>query len=329
MRIGIVGAGEIGRIHAACLASINQVTRLHYFDVRSERATALADQFGGRVERTFSDLVATVDALWLCTPPHLHRQDVEIALRAGVAVLCEKPIALTLEDADAMARAEEGGQAPLTIGHVGRYAQGVRAIRRVFQSGQIGKMLWCWEHRHTSSLVDPMPAWRLDPGRGGGFVVEWQIHAIDTLRWLGGDVLRVFGRIGFGLTSHPTFDTHLHALLEFSSGATGAIEGSLITAHAPGRRWGIVGDAGTVVARQGGSVEIWRGEQRVHVAELESEVDPRLGLPAAFLDEDRDFLGAVQRGTPPAVRASDGRAALAVALALHESARLGQVVILP
>lgn len=224
MRVGIVGAGAIARIHATQWLKLP----VHFagcFDRHPERAAAFCAQFGGRAFATLDELLANIDLITICTPTEGHHAAVITAAKAGVAIICEKPIARHLRDGEEMIAACEAAGVPLFVAHVLRFFPVYAQAKRTLESGVIGAP---GVIRTTRAGAHPQPGayfsshFYTDRERSGGAAIDLAIHDIDYQRWLAGDVERVFAR-GLTFAGKPYAD-QAHILLRFRSGAIGHID---------------------------------------------------------------------------------------------------------
>ena len=171
MRIGIVGAGTMGQVHAqAWLEAGAQVVAVHSASLES--ALGLAAQYGARVCSSLAELLEHVDVVDLCVPTHLHHAMTLEAANAGKHVVCEKPMALELSDARAMIEACEKSGVRLFIAHVVRFFPQYRAARDAVQSGQIGSL---GVMRLKRTAYQPQVSgenWFLDSTKSGGMVLD-------------------------------------------------------------------------------------------------------------------------------------------------------------
>src|SRR5690349_10545304 len=180
MRLGIVGAGEVGRRHASAAAEVDGLTLSAVTDAAVERARQLADRYGGRAVADVDALLAAVDLVVLAVP---HAEHAGLALRAagaGCRVLVEKPMATTVEDCDRMI-AELGDR--LYVGQQGRFFAQVRAARE--ELAGLGAPLLYVERRSTDYARPDRPAWFADARMaGGGIAMLVGVHSIDRAYWL-------------------------------------------------------------------------------------------------------------------------------------------------
>jgi predicted dehydrogenase len=290
LRAGIVGAGWIAGTHAAALRELDGVALVASADVVPGRAS-----YGDWREMLARE---RLDAVLVCTPPDAHREVVEGAAEAGVAIYLEKPVAHSMDDARAIARAVEAAGLVCAVGY--QY----RAISFLADLPRDASLLL------GTGVSDTVQRdWLGDRARGGSMVLERASHLIDLERALGGEVESV---------SAVEAGDAVSVALRFASGALG----SVVVGRAvggPGWRLELCGDDGTVTVALDPHF-------RAHGAgvELAHDGPPPLRLSLAC------FIDAVARGDAGGVCCSlgDGVATLAVALAAQESAQRGAAVAL-
>jgi predicted dehydrogenase len=129
LRVAVIGIGHLGRHHARLLSSMEGVTLTAVVDTVPERAADAAGTTGARPLNDFRELVGHVDAVVVAVPTEMHRQVAQPFLEHGTAVLVEKPMSRSLDDADAMLESARRGGAVLAVGHTERYNPAVTAIR--------------------------------------------------------------------------------------------------------------------------------------------------------------------------------------------------------
>jgi len=227
IRIGLAGAGDIGRMHAKAWTQRPDVELCVCRGVNPARALALQRDFGARLYESWAAMLADEGLLAadICVPNDLHRVYVEQAAAAGKHILCEKPIALTLEDARAMAEAAGRAGVTLAIAHPLRFWPEYVRMREEIRSGRLGRCLSVTMRRMLSLLIS-VPGesgWRLAPERMGGAILDLQIHDLDFLCWTFGMPERIY--CASVRSAAGGFD-HNHALLHFPGGATALVESS-------------------------------------------------------------------------------------------------------
>ena len=329
MRVGIVGAGAIARIHAAQWRKL-PVTLAGCYDRHLDRAEAFCTQFGGRAYASLAELLKNVDLITICTHTDGHKEAVLAAAAARVAIVCEKPFARHLRDAEEMAAACEATNTPLFVAHVVRFFPAFARAKSTIDSGAIGTPAVI---RTTRAGSFPKVggafsnSFYADFARSGGVALDLAIHDIDYHRWVGGDVERVFAR-GLTYRALPNAD-HAYISLRFKSGAIGHIDANW--ALPPGMfrtRLEIAGDQGIIE---------WDSFQPPPIiAALHDPDNPgkTLHSTASPLAEQDDpyyaqlahVLTSLQQNKPFLVTPHDAVMALKVSLAALESMRTGQAI---
>ena len=324
VRVGLVGAGFIAGSHAAAYHADPRADLAFVTDPVAGKAAALAASYGARAVDDLQTLLdSDVDAVSVCTPSPRHADVVVDALEAGKHVLCEKPLARTLADAQRIVEAGRRSPAVLMIGHVSRFEPDHRAARDAVLEGRIGepRML-------SQSIVGERPDWSeqdwlADPDQSGGPLVDLAIHSFDYLTWVCGArperVHAVGSRRPDGLVDYALatvrYDNGTLALVE-TSWAHPAGHGLELATEIAGTAGRLTWDYATTAV---GSVKLAGGAARA-ISQLGNR---------GFVAEVAAFLDAVESGGPSPVPAEDGLLALQVALAAEESLRTRRVVDLP
>ncbi|HEX5621791.1 MAG TPA: Gfo/Idh/MocA family oxidoreductase, partial [Solirubrobacteraceae bacterium] len=216
-RVALLGGGFMARTHAAVYAGLRE---------RAEVATvcaltggeAIAADLGAAVATDWEEVVAApdIDAVDICLPTPLHTPVALRALAAGKHVLLEKPIALSLDDADAIGAAADAAGRVLMVGHVLRYFPEILELRRRLDTGELGRPLSATALR--LSAPPDWNQWMLDPAKSGGVLVDMMIHDFDIVAALLGPARRVRASTAAG-------GKHFEVLLDHDGGPS-AVEGS-------------------------------------------------------------------------------------------------------
>jgi 1,5-anhydro-D-fructose reductase (1,5-anhydro-D-mannitol-forming) len=291
------------------------------------RTESFAAEHG--VPAAYDDLAAAladprVDAVWVATPHHLHRQTVEAAAAARKHVLCEKPLATTTEDGRAIVAACARAGVALGTGFHLRHHPLHEEVRRLVHSGAAGEVVSAQAEWSLETPPSSGAAWRRVPeSSGGGLVTGTGIHVIDLLRYVLGDEVTAVSAMTNAETSPiAPLETRATALLRFSRG-TVAVMRCVRPAHAPANDLIIAGTAAAIIGR--GTVdEATHGRLEVVGA------DPELsGVPAGtnmYARQAEAFARAAYAGDEPSASGWDGLAVVAITTALYESARTGREV---
>jgi predicted dehydrogenase len=218
IRIGLVGCGHIGTVHAVALQQLTDAglvdARLTAtFDDDADRAAKVARHQGGEPHDTLDGLLDEVDVVWVCTWTAAHLAAVEAAADRALPIFCEKPLAPDLDTATSVAAALE--RVPHQVGLVLRWAPVFRNLTDAVASGEYGRVLAAVMRDDQYFPVQGLygSTWRGDERlAGGGTVIEHSIHDVDVLRWTLGDPVEVsahtasrFGYPGIEDTAAATF----------------------------------------------------------------------------------------------------------------------------
>ena len=342
LKVGIVGAGWMGNEHAQ--AWQNNAPRgevVAVADVSPARARWLSDRFAGGRARVYADLASVLDdpdleAVDICLPHHLHTESILAAARAGKAILCEKPLCTSLEDAARIGEALRETGVPFMMAHNQLFQPSLIEARRLLATGALGRpfvvrSIEAGQNRRFGTAWVPVElpegespwSWRLDPERmGGGEVLDTGWHGTYRLLALAGDrpieVTAVTER--FLLHQLPAEDTGV-VVVRFASGLIGEI----VTSWA----FGLVGGWQFEVAAEHGSLA--GGATRLahqfhgwpHPVEVANE-------PVhTFTAEVGHFIDVVQSGAPAQASFEHAARVLQVILAAYRSAAEGRTVALP
>jgi predicted dehydrogenase len=328
---GIVGAGMIAGYHADAIAQTPGARLVAVCREEPGRAAEASERFGVPCDTSLEALLARneVQAVCICTPSGLHARQAIAAARAGKHVLVEKPLALTLADADAMIAACREAGVLLAVALQRRTDEQFRAVRVAIEAGELGRMVLgtiSIPYVRPQSYYDSAAwrgTWALD---GGGALMNQGIHLVDLLLWLmGDDVAEVEARADT-LDHQIEVEDCVAATLRFANGALGSIAAT--TAAAPGfpHRVEVYGTAGGVQI-EGEQVVRWEGggSQR-YTAQASGPQAAGAGAKptgislAGHLRIMHDFVDAIRAGRPPLISGEEGRRSLALVLAVYDAA---------
>ncbi|MGC4047088.1 MAG: Gfo/Idh/MocA family oxidoreductase [Armatimonas sp.] len=316
--VGVIGAGGMGSRHVR-----------HWSRVPGVKVTAIADlfdlakaeQLAASIEaQAFSSaetlLASGCDVVSICTPTDSHRILAEQALAAGCHVLCEKPMALTLEDCDAMVVAAEKAGKLLSVGQVVRFFPEYANAKRMVDSGAVGKPAAVRARRGGG--FPGWSEWFADVNRTGGIIFDLAVHEFDWLLWCFGPVIRVYAKAITG--RYEKCDLAL-ITLRHASGCVSHVEAIWADPQGGGTRFEIAGDGGLLShdARLSSSLSYRTETHQGGTSPLHTDDDP-------YYKQCLAFARAVRGEAPLVVTAKDGRAAIAVAAAASESLKTGRAI---
>jgi predicted dehydrogenase len=355
VRVGLVGCGKVGSIHAAALRAIPEAEFVAACDAKPDRAGAFAAKYDVRPFTEITAMIreAGVEAAVIGTPHPLHAEPAIRAAEAGVHILVEKPMAATLADCDAMLAAARTSGVTLGVISQRRLYEPVARMKAAIDAGKIGK---------PALGVFQMYSWRdpdyyaSDPWRGrwdtegGGVLVNQSPHQLDILLWLMGPAAEVSGF--WANLNHPTVevDDTAVAAIRFRSGGLGSVitsvsqkPGVYTKVHVHGSNGASVGVetdrgatfiAGVSTIAEPPLTDLWTvpGEEHL-LAQFQAADRERFATVGATVHyhalQIQDFLRAVREGRPPLVTGADGRAVVELFTAIYRSNHERRVVALP
>jgi phthalate 4,5-cis-dihydrodiol dehydrogenase len=194
-------------------------------DLRRSAREAFEKQYGGRAYESVEELCADpdVDVVWIATPNHLHRPHTIMAAEHGKHIICTKPMALTVEECEQMCLAAERNGVQLLCGQTYSMSPDVQALVKIARSGELGRLIAINTWFSTDWLIKPRVAEEVDESLGGGVVYRHAPHLIDTVRLLGGGLVRsVRAQVGRWMPERPC-PGNFSAYLEFEDGTPATI----------------------------------------------------------------------------------------------------------
>ena len=293
------------------------------YDDDPDRGQIWATNLQTRFFASVDDLLADdLDAAIICTENANHRSLVEQAAGRVKAILCEKPIATTVADAQAMIDVCAKSGTKLQIAFPVRYSPSIQHLKAQLDADTLGEIYSVKCTNHGS-----MPGgWFIDQRlAGGGAVIDHTVHVIDVLRWLwGAEVTEVYAEIGDSLL-HPELGIDDAGLLSFQM--SNGVYGTLDTSWSRPPSYPTWGDVKIEVLGERGLVRVDAFNQHVTVASDRSGKTHWAGwgsnMDAGLV---ADFVEMIREDRPPSITGYDGLKALEIALAAYESARIGKPI---
>jgi len=337
----VVGCGNIGPFHAEAIAHIEEAELRAVCDVVAKNAEQMAEKYHAD---SYSDLEEVlkrddVDIMNICLPSGMHEEAAVAAAEAGKHLVIEKPLDITLEKCDRIIEASERNNVKLAVIFPSRFGEPFLRARQAIDEGRFGKLVlgdaqvkWYRSHEYYDS-GGWRGTWEMD---GGGALMNQSIHSIDCLQALMGDVESVYARCETLVRKIEVEDTAV-AVLKFTNGALGIIEGA--TSIYPGldARIGIHGENGSAVLEAGNLVAWEFTDKRDEDATALERKKESSGAkdPTKFIDwkghhaQLADMVKAVKEDRKPIVDGYEGRKAVEIIVAVYKSARDGTPVELP
>ncbi|MCI9141334.1 MAG: Gfo/Idh/MocA family oxidoreductase [Lachnospiraceae bacterium] len=342
MKYALIGCGRISPNHIAA-AKANALEFTAICDISREKMNEKALKFGVKTVRQYTDYLEMLEKekpelVAIATESGIHAAIALDCIESGCNLIIEKPIALSLADADEIIRAAKRKNVKVCVSHQNRFNKSIQKIREAVEKGRFGKMFygtahirWCRDKNYYTQA-----GWRGTWKQDGGALMNQCIHNIDLLRWMMGDeideVTGITDRLNHDYIEAEDFGS---ALIKFKNGSYGIIEGTtdLYPKNLEETLY-LFGEKGTVKA--GGQsvnrIEEWR------FSDITDEEDD---VKAEFAENPpnvygfghtplyADVIEAIQNDREPYVNAEAGRRALELVLAVYKSAAEGRAVKLP
>jgi myo-inositol 2-dehydrogenase/D-chiro-inositol 1-dehydrogenase len=327
LRVGVLGTGRIGAMHAELLSGqVAGAVLAAVYDTAADLGRSVAERLGVRVAASAGELYGSdeIDAVAICTSTDTHVDAIVAAAAAGKAIFCEKPVSLDLAEVDRALAAVEQAGVLFQVGFNRRFDPAHQSVREAVVSGTIGDV-----HLVRISSRDPTPP-PLEYARvSGGIFLDMTSHDFDMARYVtGSDVVEVFARGAVRITPELVelgdLDTAVVTLVH-ESGALTAIDNSRQAVYGYDQRVEAFGSSGMAASEN----------PPAHTGLLRTREGTKTPtLPYFFLERYIPsyirawdaFVAALRRGLPAPVGAADGRASLTIGLAARRSHREGRPV---
>ena len=333
--IAVIGGSELARLHAEGVLDAEGAELYAICDIAPERLENILKELkerGIEPKKSCNDYMELVndpelDAVVLVTPDQTHCEMTCAFLRAGKAVLCEKPMALSMEECQEMMRCEKEMNGKLMIGQIGRCAPGFVLAKKLVDEGRIGEMMFIEsEYAHNYAKAKGYAGWRLDPRRHG--LIGGGCHAVDFLRWFAGDPTEVCAYANRkSLTDWPTDDTTI-GILKFPNNVIGKVFVSTGCKRNYTTRSVIYGTKGTIIC-DNCSPSIQLFENNEELGKRFSDEPQNLEIiPVSHnaKEEIRVFVDSLVNDSPLPISSSEGANTVAVCSAIIESCATGMPV---
>ena len=325
MRIALLGAGRIGRLHARVLAAQTEVSEIIVADVVPGRARELAAECNGRAVESVEEALDDADAVVIATPTDVHATLVRAAVERGLPTFCEKPLAFDLgETADLVGRVERAG-VPLQVGFQRRFDPAYREARRLVEAGELGivYLVRLIAHDHEPPPDAYIPT-------SGGLFRDSSIHDFDALRWVTGqEVVEVYAtgsvRAFDAFARHGDVDTGA-AILRLGDGTLGVLGQTRHDPRGYDVRMEIVGSRDSVTVGLGPRTPIRSLEPDAATAPGAAWTGFLDRFEVAYIEEVRAFVQVARGAIRSPCTAHDALEAMRISVAATQSLANGRPV---
>jgi len=315
VRIGIIGTGYIGNVHARILAKDERAEISALYDIVHEKAERNSKVVGGKVCRSREELFENCDAVFVCTPNKTHVEIAVDALNHEKHVFCEKPFAVGLENAKVLLETAQSSKCKFQVGHNRRYAPVYVKLKEILQSDKPHSA-----HIKMNRGELKNPSWTGDPEVTGGFLYETTIHLFDMIRFQFGEISEL---VAYGSQhEYPELD-EFSIIFKFRNNFHCTFASS--------------SDASWLFPFE--RMEVFFHHRTVLTQEMEHLIDSK-GMDANFetfswamlekeekwgyAQEDKAFIDAIVQDEQPPVTAYDGYKSVEIVESVYEAIRSGE-----
>lgn len=318
IKIGIIGAGYIGGVHASVLARDERAILAEVYDAVRERAEGLARSAGAVVASSPEGLIERCDAVYITTPNTLHTELAVAAAAAHKHVFCEKPLATNQADAAQVLDAAGKSRGVFQVGHNRRFAPVYATLREMLSEGATPHSAHVKMNR--GELINP--EWVGDTRITGGFLYETTIHMFDMLRYLFGEVSQL---MALGSTHEYPETDDFSVLLGFESGLHATLCSAADASWLfPFERVEVFCHHKTITTREMEALVSSEGMEgrQVTLSLHQLSKEEKWG----YLQEDRAFVDSIINDAPALVTALDGYKSVELVDACYRAVRTGERV---
>lgn len=329
INIAVIGCSIMGQRHMKAVVEKKSACLYAVCDINRERAEEAKEKFCAKLAVTdYKELVNNpqVDAVVLVTPDQIHCEMTTAFLYAGKDVLCEKPMALVLEECEEMMRAERESGRRLMIGQLCRYTPSFLMAKQLVDEGRIGELCFVEsEYAHNYQRTRGANDWRVCPERhsfiGGG------CHAVDLLRWIAGDPTEVYAISNHKVLMDWPSDDFTIAIYKFPNNVAGKVFVSSGCKRNYTMRSLFYGTKGTIICdNTSPTIQLFEDDEEKGRKYTEALMIP-VEISNHNVSEEIDFfVDALVNGTSMPVSSMEGASSVAACCATVDAAKSGEIV---
>lgn len=328
-KIAVIGAGLQAKRRLPSMVEGGEYEVVDIVDIIPERAQTLAQQYGATASTDWRTVVTReeIDVVVVLTPPNSHAEISIAAMQAGKDVLCEKPLALTVKEAQDMVAVATKTKRILKCGFNHRHHPAVAEAYRLFKAGAIGRPLFGRSKYGIGGRNGIEKEWRSDPAQTpGGQLIDQGIHVIDLYRWFLGDVAEATGMVTTSLWPIAPLEDNGFGIVKTQGGVLASLHSSL-TQWINVFEFEIYGDKGSLTVQNlGGGY----GTEKLIVSEHQPDAPfsyhttEYRGGDISWKKEWEEFTRAVMSRQEPLGNGVDGLKAMQVVNAIYAASASGQ-----
>lgn len=336
INLAIVGTGAIAYVHANGMEKIEDAELVAICDIHKEQVDKFAEKYNIAENNCYTDFDEMIkrddiDGVIICTPDNAHKDIAIKAMQAGKHVLCEKPMALNLQECRDMVKASKETEKKFMIGQVCRKAPGFIKAKEMADSGIIGDIFFIEsEYAHDYMNSPGVDNWRKTPERhpiiGGG------CHAVDLLRWIAGDPLEVFAYANHKMLPDWPVNDCVVSVLKFPNDVIGKVMTSIGCKRKYTMRTVIYGSKGTIITdNTSDTITLYKDSIADDINKLGPADNMEIKIPVAIdshnmAAEIADFIFCIKNDTEPTPDCMQGLFTVAVCDAIMRSAEQSKAI---
>lgn len=334
LRVGLVGCGRISVVYERAFSELKDMAELVcVMDIIPERSEKLAARTGARQALSFEEVLKQdLDVVHLATPHHVHAEQAIAALEAGINVLTEKPMAISLQDADRMIETAERTGRRLGVIFQNRYMDAAQRMKQLITEGELGQLTGArsfltWTRPDSYYRCPWKGKWDTE---GGGVLIDQAIHSLDLVQWLvGSDVDWIHGHYDRRLRKTIEVEDVAEAIIRFKNGCMYSLYACNYYVINEPIEIQIHGEKGKVTLRGNTlTVELQDREPEVMTSQAETRTVGKSYWGNNHQRQLRDYYTCLLEDKPLFIDGREGRKALAMVLGVYRSSREGRPVYL-
>lgn len=338
LKVGLVGYGFMGHMHAQCYIASGEAQIAAVVDVEQDKRNEAKSKLGCEVFSSIDEMLASVDVdiVDICTPTYLHEEGVIAAAKAKKDIMCEKPMSISVESCDRMINAVNNAGVKLMIGQVIRFWPEYQVVKEIIDSNKYGKILWASAKRLSAPGDWAWQGWLYDPNKSGGAILDLHIHDQDYVAYLLGSpkTIDARGTLGKG----GGVDQVMALGWGHKDGANSYIEAALTMApdYPFTMSLTIACEKATIKldTTASPSLVVYPMEGESYAPELpepevgeSTETSGNVGSLGGYYNEIKYYISCIKAGKHPTiVTPEDAREAVKICIAARESVQTGRQI---
>ncbi|MDD5727003.1 MAG: Gfo/Idh/MocA family oxidoreductase [Victivallales bacterium] len=337
VKLGIIGAGRLGNVHAGNLAVIEDAEVAGVYDIKAEAAQAMYDKYRAKIYRSATELAgaADIDGIIITSPTYCHLEGIRAAVAANKPLFCEKPLTRTRTDAMKALTLLRDYSKVFSVGFVRRYMPKTQKIKQLLAEGLIGKIHYCNVDLPFGQYARKYGDWFTDFDKSGGVIIDMLAHHVDLTNWFFGEVRSVYAA-GMLLDPAQTLPAdYAAAVVKYENGVICNLMCAWQRFGRSNEMMEIYGEKGALVMDSSDIITWYRLDGKKETIDVGTtpetgEAVKNINTGNAFVVEAQSLVAAIRNGSAAGMPDIwDAFRSLELGLAMIESAKTNCVVPLP